>query len=126
MEFSFWKIALVVIFAILLIVKIYRYFFAPPKLEHLYLELLSPHHWKMGILLKFEIQKRIKRDLSTDIHLSLLSQMKDKGLTEESYVRSKKRSYDLPIRQYRLTETGEFFRDKLLRSKLKCLGLNIK
>lgn len=123
MEPIFWKTAFFIIFAIILIVKVYQYF-APPKLEDIYLELLSPDKWKLGILLKYEAKQRSKMVLDFNTHHSLLSQMKDKGLLEERYTKTKNRKFkgppfmkfiELPLRQYKLTEKGVLSRSVLLR-----------
>lgn len=114
MEFSFWKIALVIMFAILLIVKLYPYF-APPKLEHIYLELLSPHHWGSGLILRLDVQKRIKQKLNFNANKFVLSEMKDKKLPKERRVRSKNKKYYSPMCEYKLTEMGELVRNGLLK-----------
>jgi hypothetical protein len=114
MDYTFWEIAFV-IFVIFLAIKLYHHFFIPKLEQKLYLKVISEHHFRSSVLIKLDLQKRIKRKLEIEEHGYFLSQIKDKGLVEDRFIRTKKGNYDLPMKQYRLTKKCIFTRDGLLK-----------
>lgn len=77
--------------------------------------ILPPHHWGSGLILRLDVQKRIKQKLNFNANKFVLSEMKDKKLPKERRVRSKNKKYYSPMCEYKLTEMGELVRNGLLK-----------